>query len=83
MNVILPGLKKSEVEVDYEYNKIIITTSEATEVKSKITEKYYNNVLEQTLENVDEDGIDASLKSGILTIIIPKKTIAKKKITIK
>ena len=83
MNIILPGLKKSEVEVDYEYNKIIITTAENNEVKSKITEKYYNNILEQALENVDEDGIDASLKSGILTIIIPKKTVSKKKITIK
>jgi len=83
MSVILPGLKKSEVEVDYEYNKIIITTAENSEVKSKITEKYYNNTLEQSIENVDEDGIDASLKSGILTIIIPKKTVSKKKITIK
>ena len=83
MNVILPGLKKSEVEVDYEYNKIIITTAASTESKCKITEKYYNNILEQAIENVDEDGIDASLKSGILTIIIPKKTITKKKITIK
>ena len=83
MNVILPGLKKSEVEVDYEYNKIIITTADVSNSKCKITDKYYNNVLEQTLENVDEDGIDASLKSGILTIIIPKKTVTKKKITIK
>ena len=82
MNIILPGLKKSEIEVDYEYNKIIITTSDS-ETKSKITEKYYNNTLEYNIENVDEDGIDASLKSGILTIIIPKKTVSKKKITIK
>ena len=83
MNIILPGLKKSEVEVDYEYNKIIITTAETSDSKCSLIDKYYNNVLEQALENVDEDGIDASLKSGILTIVIPKKITSKKKITIK
>ncbi len=83
MDIILPGLKKSDVEIDYEYNKIIISTSDVKNSKSKITDKYYGKKLVYNLVNVDEDGIDASLKNGILTIIIPKKTVVKKKITIK
>ena len=83
MDIILPGVKKSDIDIDYEYNKIIITTSDVSNSKSRIIDKYYGKKLVYNVLNVDEDGIDASLKNGILSIIIPKRTVSKKKITIK
>ncbi|EMQ95012.1 Hsp20/alpha crystallin family protein [Xanthomarina gelatinilytica] len=86
VEMAIPGLKKSDLQIDLDND----TLSISTEMKEEKEEKEANYTRREfgyssfkrtfTLpESVDDNKIDASYQDGILNILLPKKEEAKKK----
>ena len=85
LEIELPGIEKEEINIDYVDDYITVSiNSKDTEVKSNITKNIYGNSMKHYVGEVIENKIDASLKNGILNLVIPKKEVKEKtKIEIK
>jgi len=82
----LPGLEQKNIDVSVESNVITIKGEKAVEKEEKkgkfFKKESWSGSFQRTLPlpaSVDIEGIDASLKDGILTIELPKKEEAKPK----
>ena len=87
----LPGVKKEDIELDYENNNLIISAKRDEFVEDNNNnfirkERHYGNFLRSFyVENVDREGIQGRFKDGLLQIIMPKierKTNRNKRINI-
>lgn len=74
----LPGIKKEEIKLDYENDRLIISV-ESTQSVDEEKENYVHKERRRTslqrallLKNIDVSRIDAKLEEGVLTILIPK-----------
>jgi HSP20 family protein len=87
IEMLLAGVKKDDVSIDTEKNKLIIKAErkEKSDVKYNRNQSYkgkYERIF--TLpDNVDIENINANMEDGILIVKIPKIEINKKKIEIK
>jgi len=76
----LPGMKKDEIEVHFDRDRLVIRGEKKVEeeVKGKgsiRTERYYGK-FERVIPipcEIDEENIKASYKNGVLEVILPKK----------
>ena len=87
----LPGVKKEDIELEYENNNLIISAKRDEFVEDNNNnfirkERHYGNFLRSFyVENVDREGIQGRFKDGLLQIIMPKierKTNRNKRINI-
>lgn len=82
----LPGLDQKDIDVSVESNVITIKGEKKTEREEKkgkfFKKESWSGAFQRTLplpSSVDVEKIDASLKDGILTVVLPKKEEAKPK----
>jgi HSP20 family protein len=80
----LPGAKKEDIKIDID-NGILTLSTEYSSQKNNEKENYiyrerrYGSVCRSfSLENIDDENIDAKYEDGILTIDLPKKEENKK-----
>ncbi|WP_452226061.1 Hsp20/alpha crystallin family protein [Lacinutrix cladophorae] len=86
VEMAVPGLKKSDFQIDLESQVLSISTE--TKIENEENEENYTrrefgySSFKRTFslpETVDEDKIEASYSDGILSIHLPKKEEAKQK----
>ncbi len=84
----LPGIKKEEVKLDYENDRLIISVESSQSVDEE-KENYVHRERRRTslqrallLKNIDVSRIDAKLEDGVLSITIPKMEEQSNKIQI-
>ena len=90
--MMLPGIKKQDISVDLEENKLLIFNNQK-DSDNENENKYLKFGFKKQLfkkefhlpENIDNAKISASFEDGILIVSLPKKEIVKttKKIKIK
>ncbi len=82
MEIDLPGLKKEDIEVNYENGYLTIKATKNIELKAEVyvrRERFYGEVKRSFyIGEKKETDIKASYESGILTISFPKEDIPKK-----
>lgn len=77
----LPGLDKENINLNYENNVLSIHAHQEREEEEKHKEENYirrerssrSYSRQFLIENVNEEGIEASFKNGVLTVSLPKK----------
>ncbi|MFD1162797.1 Hsp20/alpha crystallin family protein [Hwangdonia seohaensis] len=86
VEMAVPGLKKSDFQIDLENQVLSISTETKEESEHKdenFTRREFGySSFKRTFtlpESVDEDKIDARYNDGILSILLPKKEEAKQK----
>lgn len=84
----LPGIKREEIKLDYENDRLIISV-ESTQAVEEEKNNYIHKERRRTslqrallLRDIDVNGIEAKLESGVLSINIPKLTVQTNKIQI-
>ena len=96
INVEMPGMEKSAINVSVEGQQLLISGEKKTESEEKEEGKYHRRERSygyfkraiQLPSNADENAINAEYKQGVLSIVIHKMAAAKgslsekKKITI-
>jgi len=84
----MPGIKKSDIKLDYRDGLLAISITHETESEEKDKHYIHRERRQQTMHrtlNLGElnvDKIDASLKDGILTVKAPKAEVIEKKTSI-
>jgi len=86
VEMAVPGLKKSDFQVDIDNQVLSISTETKEENEHKdgnyTRREFGYSSFKRTFslpESVNDDKIDASYKDGILSILLPKKEEAKRK----
>lgn len=86
VEMAVPGMKKSDFQIDLDNNTLCIssaTETENTEEDSSYTRREYGySSFKRTFslpETVDEEKISAKYNDGILSVYLPKKEEAKQK----
>jgi HSP20 family protein len=75
----LPGVNKEQINIDVRNDRLTISVEQREEINEEKhnyirRERRYGSMSRSFMvENVDEEKIKASLKNGVLTIILPKK----------
>ncbi|SUN43904.1 Hsp20/alpha crystallin family protein [Staphylococcus saprophyticus] len=83
----LPGFSKDQIDISYENGTLIISAennqvNEEKDDEGKVIQKErsYSNVKRMySLNNIDEDNIEAKFEDGILSVDLPKQKIVKEK----
>lgn len=84
----MPGIKKEEIELDYQDGHLIIQVSQNQETKEEkgdyIHRERRSTAMQRSifLQDVNIEKIDAKLEEGVLKISLPKKEPASKKLPI-
>ena len=87
----MPGVRKEDIRVSMEGNRVSITAEVKKDSEEKEGEKvlrserYYGEVSRQFMleHEVDESGADARFSDGVLELVLPKKAMtAKRKLEI-
>ena len=77
----LPGLDEKDVRLEIANGVLSISGEKKSESEDKarrFSERYYGRFERRIpLEDVDEDKVSAAFKNGVLTITVPKSTVAK------
>ncbi|WP_339612133.1 Hsp20/alpha crystallin family protein [uncultured Xanthomarina sp.] len=82
VEMAIPGLKKSDLQIDLDNDTLSISTEmkeEKEEKEANYTRREFGYSSFTLPESVDDNKIDASYQDGILNILLPKKEEAKKK----
>ena len=80
----LPGVKKNDLQVEFEDNCLSISVIRDEQVEEKKEnylrrERRYNSISRTfTFENVNQEEISAKYENGVLTVTLPKKEIQSK-----
>ena len=80
LKIDLPGLKKDNINIDYENNILTVSATKSKEIKNADTknhmihsERSYGSFSRQyRLPNIDRKNIKASYNDGVLNIVLPK-----------
>jgi HSP20 family protein len=80
IDLAAPGLKKDNFKIEVDNNKLTVTSEVESKKhikKDNFTRKEFDfSSFTRTFaltENIDVDGIKASYKNGVLSIVLPKK----------
>jgi len=83
LSLAVPGLTKKDIKIDLENDKLIISAEkeDATEVKFKLREFNYGTFKRKFSlpKSIDQEKISATVKDGILKVILSKKEEQKPK----
>ncbi|MES2560465.1 MAG: Hsp20/alpha crystallin family protein [Bacteroidota bacterium] len=89
LHVSLPGVKKEDVKIDVDGDRLTIsgerkTKEENKDEKNHLVESFYGKFSRSfnLPENVDKQNIGAALTDGILTLSIPKVEVKDNKTTV-
>lgn len=78
VNGELPGFNKEDISIEYQDSKLTILANKkedkTEENKNYIHKEIYSQTVSRSfyIKNIIEDSINAELKNGILTMILPK-----------
>jgi len=82
----LPGVKKEQVKVEVDGDRLTVTAERRDEKKSETSKKYLSEVSYGSYSRtftlpglVEEKSIDAKFENGVLTVSVPKTEPAKAK----
>lgn len=81
VKVDLPGFSKDDISIEVDNNQLTIRARREEEQETKDSqnriirrERHFGEFVRQFyVDNIDEDRIEATLKDGVLTIILPKR----------
>src|SRR3977135_319293 len=80
----LPGLEEKDVGVELTNGVLVIKGEKRAETEDKdrlISERYYGRFERRIpVDDIEADNVDASFKSGVLTVTLPKSARAKEKV---
>jgi HSP20 family protein len=80
----LPGLEEKDVQLELSNGVLAITGEKKTETEDKdrlFSERFYGRFERRIpVEDVEEDKVNASFKSGVLTVTLPKSAKAQQKV---
>lgn len=84
----LPGFSKDQIDISYENDMLIISAennqvNEEKDDEGKVIQKErsYSNVKRMySLNNIDEDNIEAKFEDGILSVDLPKTENSQRKV---
>jgi HSP20 family protein len=84
----LPGFSKDQIDISYENGMLIISAennqvNEEKDNEGKVIQKErsYSNVKRMySLNNIDEDNIEAKFENGILSVDLPKTENSQRKV---
>ncbi|MDW3991125.1 Hsp20/alpha crystallin family protein [Staphylococcus saprophyticus] len=84
----LPGFSKDQIDISYENGTLIISAennqvNEEKDDEGKVIQKerFYSNVKRMySLNNIDEDNIEAKFEDGILSVDLPKTENSQRKV---
>ncbi|HJG40045.1 MAG TPA: Hsp20/alpha crystallin family protein [Staphylococcus saprophyticus] len=84
----LPGFSKDQIDISYENGMLIISAennqvNEEKDDEGKVIQKErsYSNVKRMySLNNIDEDNIEAKFEDGILSVDLPKTENSQRKV---
>ncbi|RIM45853.1 Hsp20/alpha crystallin family protein [Staphylococcus cohnii] len=84
----LPGFSKDQIDISYENGMLIISAennqvNEEKDDEGKVVQKErsYSNVKRMySLNNIDEDNIEAKFEDGILSVDLPKTENSQRKV---
>jgi HSP20 family protein len=80
----LPGLEEKDVQVELSNGVLAISGEKKTETEDKerqYSERYYGRFERRiAVDDVDEDKVNASFKSGVLTVTLPRSPGAQQKV---
>ena len=85
----MSGFKKEDIEIDVQYNSVVITGEEGWKYdkkeqeylcKERACKTFYRTV--DLPEEVDVNAVTANLNDGVLEICLPKKTPKSKYLTL-
>lgn len=87
LKLAIPGVPKDQIKIEVIDNQLVIATTNSTQEK---TERFIRQEFDYTAfkrsfalhKNADTDNMKASFDQGVLTIVIPDKQPATKKIDI-
>ncbi len=85
IDIELPGFNKDQIEVTVENNQLVVIANQKEEsettdkkwLKREIRTGHYERRINLP-ENIDNSGITAESKDGILSIVVPKTNVADK-----
>lgn len=82
----LPGVKRDDVTIEIENNRLIISgerklKEEQKDTRHFLSESYYGSFMRSFAlpSMVDDEKVDATYEDGVLTIKIPKSEMSKAK----
>lgn len=85
LSLAVPGMKKSDFEIDVDGNQLTISCSkeeEETDKQARFTRKEYAyHAFERSFTmpvEINRERIDATYENGVLTVLLPKKEEARK-----
>ena len=88
LKAVLPGFSKDQIDISYENGMLIISAennqvNEEKDDEGKVIQKErsYSNVKRMySLNNIDEDNIEAKFEDGILSVDLPKTENSQRKV---
>jgi HSP20 family protein len=80
----LPGLEEKDVSVELANGVLVIKGEKRAETEDKdrlFSERYYGRFERRIpVDDIEADNVDASFKSGVLTVTLPKSARAQEKV---
>jgi len=82
IDVILPGLKKDNIDIDYYDKKIVITSNRECDENKKYQMKntYFGEINEKFMLSFEPESIEANYENGILSLKLKRNEKEKPKI---
>lgn len=85
----MPGVKKEEIQIEYQDDHLIISVSQSEEVNEEkpnyIHRERRSSSMQRSifLKDINAEKVDAQLEEGVLKIVLPKNQPSEKKQPIK
>lgn len=86
LKVDLPGIKKEDVKVEVEGDRLTIRAERRSEKEEKSKKRYFSEISYGSCmrsfalpQSIDEKKVDAKFENGVLSVTIPKTTETKSK----
>jgi HSP20 family protein len=80
----LPGLEEKDIHINLANGVLVIAGEKKTASEDKdrlFSERFYGRFERRIpLQDVDEDKVDASFKNGVLTVKLPRTSVAQSKV---
>ena len=85
----MPGIKKEEIQIEYQDDHLIISVSQSEEINEEkpnyIHRERRSSAMQRSIymHDINAEKVDAELVDGVLKIVLPKNQPSEKKLPIK